>query len=109
MGLFVGIGDAPATTGEQSLFAGCRNAKIFFVASAAASSAYLTVSEIFALEIRSLAIAILYSAPSPLGSSHRLFSVSWSGQAGGTHSLEVFFGRSPNDHSRRYRRNRRKR
>jgi hypothetical protein len=48
MRLFVGIGDAPATTGEQSLFAGCRNAKIFFVASAAANSAYLTVSEIFA-------------------------------------------------------------
>jgi MFS family permease len=34
---------------------------IFFVASAAASSAYLTVSEIFPLEIRALAIAIFYS------------------------------------------------
>ncbi len=33
---------------------------IFFVASAAASSAYLTVSEIFPLEIRALAIAIFY-------------------------------------------------
>jgi MFS family permease len=35
---------------------------IFFVASAAASSAYLTVSEIFPLEIRGLAIAVFYAA-----------------------------------------------
>jgi MFS family permease len=35
---------------------------IFFFASAAASSAYLTVSEIFPLEIRGLAIAIFYAA-----------------------------------------------
>ncbi|HLI30838.1 MAG TPA: MFS transporter [Terriglobia bacterium] len=35
---------------------------IFFVASAAASSAYLTVSEIFPLEIRALAIALFYAA-----------------------------------------------
>jgi MFS family permease len=34
---------------------------IFFIASAAASSAYLTVSEIFPLEIRALAIAIFYA------------------------------------------------
>jgi MFS family permease len=34
---------------------------IFFVASAAASSAYLTVSEIFPLEIRALAIATFYA------------------------------------------------
>ena len=34
---------------------------IFFVASAAASSAYLTVSEIFALEIRALTIALFYA------------------------------------------------
>jgi MFS family permease len=34
---------------------------IFFVASAAASSAYLTVSEIFPLEIRAFAIAVFYS------------------------------------------------
>jgi MFS family permease len=34
---------------------------IFFIASAAASSAYLTVSEIFPLEIRAFAIAIFYS------------------------------------------------
>jgi MFS family permease len=34
---------------------------IFFVASAAASSAYLTVSEIFPLEVRAMAIAIFYA------------------------------------------------
>ena len=34
---------------------------IFFIASAAASSAYLTVSEIFPLEIRGIAIAIFFS------------------------------------------------
>ena len=34
---------------------------IFFVASAAASSAYLTVSEIFPLEIRAMAIALFYA------------------------------------------------
>lgn len=34
---------------------------IFFIASAAASSAYLTVSEIFPLEIRALAIALFYA------------------------------------------------
>jgi MFS family permease len=34
---------------------------IFFIASAAASSAYLTVSEIFPLEIRAMSIAIFYA------------------------------------------------
>jgi MFS family permease len=40
---------------------------IFFVASAAASSAYLTVSEIFPLEIRSQAIAFFFSIAQLLG------------------------------------------
>jgi MFS family permease len=35
---------------------------IFFVASCAASSAYLTVSEVFPLEIRAMAISIFYAA-----------------------------------------------
>lgn len=39
----------------------------FFVASAAASSAYLTVSELFPLELRALAIAIFYSAGTAIG------------------------------------------
>jgi len=40
---------------------------IFFVASAAASSAYLTVSEIFPLEIRGMAIAIFFALGTLVG------------------------------------------
>jgi MFS family permease len=40
---------------------------IFFFASAAASSAYLTVSETFPLEIRALAIAFFYAVGTGLG------------------------------------------
>ena len=40
---------------------------IFFFASAAASSAYLTVSETFPLEIRALAIAFFYAAGTGIG------------------------------------------
>lgn len=40
---------------------------IFFIASAAASSAYLTVSEIFPLEIRAFAIAIFYTIGTLIG------------------------------------------
>ncbi|HKF21044.1 MAG TPA: MFS transporter [Candidatus Angelobacter sp.] len=40
---------------------------IFFFASAAASSAYLTVSEIFPLEIRGLAIALFYASGTLVG------------------------------------------
>jgi MFS family permease len=40
---------------------------IFFFASAAASSAYLTVSETFPLEIRALAIALFYAVGTGLG------------------------------------------
>jgi len=40
---------------------------MFFFASAAASSAYLTVSEIFPLEMRGLAIALFYSAGTATG------------------------------------------
>ena len=47
----------------------------FFFASAAASSAYLTVSEIFPVELRGMVIALFFAvgtllgAPSPRGSS----------------------------------------
>jgi MFS family permease len=44
---------------------------IFFIASAAASSAYLTVSEIFPLEIRGLAIAIFYAFGTSAGAIAR--------------------------------------
>jgi MFS family permease len=40
---------------------------IFFVASSAASSAYLTVSEIFPLEVRGLAIAVFYAIGTLVG------------------------------------------
>jgi MFS family permease len=40
---------------------------IFFIASAAASSAYLTVSEIFPLEIRAMAIAVFYAVGTGVG------------------------------------------
>jgi len=40
---------------------------MFFFASSAASSAYLTVSEIFPLEIRAIAIAIFYSMGTAVG------------------------------------------
>jgi MFS family permease len=40
---------------------------IFFFASSAASSAYLTVSEIFPLEIRALAIAFFYAVGTGIG------------------------------------------
>ena len=40
---------------------------IFFVASAAASSAYLTVSEIFPIELRALAIALFYALGTAAG------------------------------------------
>lgn len=42
-------------------------AAIFFVASAAASSAYLTVSEIFPLEMRAISISIFYAAGTAIG------------------------------------------
>ena len=40
---------------------------IFFFASAASSSAYLTASEIFPLETRALAIAVFYAAGTAIG------------------------------------------
>ena len=40
---------------------------IFFVASAAASSAYLTVSEVFPLEMRAIAIALFYAVGTAVG------------------------------------------
>jgi MFS family permease len=40
---------------------------VFFVASAAASSAYLTVSELFPVELRGIAIALFYAAGTAAG------------------------------------------
>jgi len=40
---------------------------VFFLASAAASSAYLTVSEVFPLEMRALAISLFYAVGTAIG------------------------------------------
>ncbi|HEY2801459.1 MAG TPA: MFS transporter [Chthoniobacterales bacterium] len=50
---------------------------IFFIASAAASSAYLTVSEIFPLEIRAFAIAIFYAIGTLAGGVGAPFLFGW--------------------------------
>jgi len=63
---------------------------IFFFASAAASSAYLTVSEIFPLEIRALAIAFFFSVGTAFGG----VAAPWLfGYLIGTGSrIEIFYG-----------------
>ncbi|MEJ2080342.1 MAG: MFS transporter [Acidobacteriota bacterium] len=63
---------------------------IFFFASAAASSAYLTVSEIFPLETRALAIALFYSVGTAAGgiAAPWLFGV----LIGSGSRLNVFYG-----------------
>ena len=45
--------------------------RTFFFASAAASSAYLTVSEVFPLETRAKAIAFFYAIATGIGGAHR--------------------------------------
>jgi MFS family permease len=59
---------------------------IFFVASSAASSAYLTVSEIFPLEIRALAIALFYTCGTFVGG---VFGPALFGYLVGTGSREL--------------------
>jgi MFS family permease len=55
---------------------------IFFFASAAASSAYLTASEIFPLETRALAIACFYALGTALGGSFAPALFAWLIQSG---------------------------
>jgi MFS family permease len=50
---------------------------IFFVASAAASSAYLTASEIFPLETRAMAIALFYALGTLIGGVSAPFLFGW--------------------------------
>jgi MFS family permease len=50
---------------------------IFFVASAAASSAYLTASEIFPLETRAMAIAVFYALGTLIGGATAPFLFGW--------------------------------
>jgi MFS family permease len=61
LGLFL-RGGALTTWGFMALVLGA-----FFLASAGASSAYLTVSEIFPLEWRALAIALFYAVGTGVG------------------------------------------
>jgi len=63
---------------------------IFFVASAAASSAYLTVGEIFPLEIRALAIAFFYAVGTGIGGVAGPLLFGWLIASGSRAS--VFFG-----------------
>jgi MFS family permease len=62
---------------------------IFFVASAAASSAYLTVSEIFPLEIRALAIAIFYAIGTLAGGVGAPLLFGWIISTGSSNALFV--------------------
>jgi MFS family permease len=60
----------------------------FFVASSAASSAYLTVSEVFPLEMRALAIAIFYACGTFVGG---VFGPALFGYLVGTGSRTLLF------------------
>ncbi len=62
---------------------------IFFIASAAASSAYLTVSEIFPLEIRAFAIAVFYAVGTLAGGVGAPLLFGW---MIGTGSKSALFG-----------------
>ncbi|TFY99071.1 MFS transporter [Ramlibacter humi] len=56
------LADAFGATGQALAWSG-----VFFLASAAASSAYLTVSEVFPLEMRAVAISLFYAVGTGLG------------------------------------------
>lgn len=62
---------------------------IFFIASAAASSAYLTVSEIFPLEIRAFAIAIFYAIGTLTGGVFAPLLFGWIIGTGSTTALFI--------------------
>ena len=62
---------------------------IFFIASAAASSAYLTVSEIFPLEIRAFAIAIFYAIGTLVGGAFAPWLFGWIIGTGSANRLVV--------------------
>ena len=64
-------------------------AVIFFFASSAAGAAYLTVSEVFPVEIRALAIAIFYAFGTGIGGIVAPIAFSW---LIGTHSRWALFG-----------------
>ena len=63
----LGVGWACAEGWLTATTQGIAWSVIFFFASAAASSAYLTVSEIFPLEMRAIAISLFYAAGTGIG------------------------------------------
>jgi MFS family permease len=65
---------------------------IFFIASSAASSAYVTVSEIFPLEVRALAIAIFYAAGTAIGGAIGPVLFGYLTQTGSRSSLFIGYG-----------------
>jgi MFS family permease len=70
----------------------CAWLMIFFFASAAASSAYLTASEIFPLETRALAIACFYAIGTAIGGSISPLLFGWLIQSGSALKLSVGYG-----------------
>jgi hypothetical protein len=65
---------------------------IFFFASAAASSAYLTASEIFPLETRALAIACFYALDTAIGGSTFPLLFGWLIQSGSAWRVSAGYG-----------------
>jgi MFS family permease len=65
---------------------------IFFFASAAASSAYLTASEIFPLETRALAIACFYALGTAIGGSISPLLFGWLIQSGSAWRVSAGYG-----------------
>ena len=65
--------------------------RVFFFASAGASAAYLTVSEVFPMETRALCIAFFYAIGTAVGGiAGPLLSPSWSRRtAGGHHAIAL--------------------
>ncbi|MEN3290238.1 MAG: hypothetical protein V7634_4538 [Bradyrhizobium sp.] len=65
---------------------------IFFFASAAASSAYLTASEIFPLETRALAIAVFYALGTAIGGSFAPTLFGWLIETGSSWKVSAGYG-----------------
>ncbi|MEV6985848.1 MFS transporter [Sphaerisporangium sp. NPDC051017] len=65
---------------------------IFFIASAAASSGYLTVSELFPLEIRALVIALFFSVAQAFGAVGPAVFGALIGERGHTDPSRLFYG-----------------
>ncbi|WP_431257021.1 MFS transporter [Roseateles chitinivorans] len=65
---------------------------VFFFASAAASSAYLTVSEIFPLEMRAMAIAIFYAVGTGAGGFVAPLLFGWLVESGDRGNVAIGYG-----------------